>query len=215
MNGILRIACICSMLLAVGGCNVAGALWYKVAGPPKVPAKYKPDKKAPLLVLAENLRTPSASSADADMLARYVGEELAANKVAPIVDLDKLRALRDERGNGFAKLSVTAIGRNVGAQQVLYIQVTRNLIKPFAGDNSYTGDATAVVKLIDARTGDTLWPRDVGDGHEVSTTSSVGLDRASSETDVRQHMYRDLAYEIGRLFYAWQPEDEAPESYEQ
>ena len=200
--------------LLTGGCDLAGALMYKIVGPPKVKPKFKPEKNARMLVLAENARVPSASSTDADLLARYVGEELTKNNVAPIVDLDKLRQLRDARGEEYKKLSVTAIGRNCGAEQVMYIQLTRNLIAPFAGDDTYRGEATAVVKMVDTRTGNTLWPKDLVDGFELSVKTAVDKHRATSEMDVRQHLYRELAGEISRLFYAWQPEDLNPESYE-
>ena len=76
MRSSLHVACVCLMLL-IGGCDLVGALTYKIYGPPKIPAKYKPEKTAPMLVLAENARLPSASSTDADLLARYVGGDAA------------------------------------------------------------------------------------------------------------------------------------------
>ena len=196
----------------VAGCNLVGAAAYKITGPPKVQPQYKP-AATPMLVLVENPRQPSAASIDADLVARYLSDELSVNHVAPLIDPARLQALRDAQGSDFAKLSITAIGRQLGAEQVLYVQLASNSITRVVGDEGVQGSATARVRLIDAKTGQTLWPADLSNGAELTAATSIGTDNAASAMDLRQHLYRDLASQIARLFYAWRPEDMRPESY--
>ena len=53
----------------------AGAIAYKVMGPPPVQAKYVPPKQ-PMLVLVENYRNQAASVLDAQRLSYYVTDDL-------------------------------------------------------------------------------------------------------------------------------------------
>lgn len=201
------------LLLCFGGCQLASALTYKVAGPPKVPAKYTPVKTAPMLVLVENFRQPSASSTEADLLAHSLIEQLEAHKVAPLVDLEKLQALRDQHRSDFSKMSIASIGREVGAAQVLYVQLTNQSITALAGGDTLEGKSTARVKVIDATDGKTLWPTEA-EGYEVAAATALGKDRAMSTMDVRQHLCRGLADQIARLLYPWTPDDMSPGTYD-
>src|SRR5256885_4953570 len=111
----LLLLCLCLL----GGCAAAGAIAYKVAGPPKIDAKYTP-AKTPTLVLVENFHHQTSAEPDSDLLARYIGDDLTVNKVVPVVDLDRLRSLRDSKPGEFSRMSISAIGRAVDARQVLY-----------------------------------------------------------------------------------------------
>ena len=58
-RGLFKFVLLATALLPAG-CNVVGVVAYKVAGPPKVPAKYVPPKE-PMVVLVERYNAPSAS----------------------------------------------------------------------------------------------------------------------------------------------------------
>ncbi|HYO11451.1 MAG TPA: hypothetical protein VER17_20980 [Tepidisphaeraceae bacterium] len=197
-------------LLPLSGCAAAGVLAYKVAGPPPVEAKFTP-RQAAMLVLVENFRNASSAQAHSELLAAYLAEELTANKVAPLVPPEKLRELQDARPGDYSRMSITAVGRAVGAEQILYVQLQRSDVIPLQGGDALQGQAHAVVKLIDAATGDTLWPTDVSDGHAVSAGTSLGTQGGTDPMDVRQRMYRSLAVQIDRLFHKWKPDDMAPD----
>src|SRR5438046_738410 len=102
-----RLCLLCMLMLS--GCTAAGVLAYKVAGPPKIQAKYTP-AKTPTLVLVENYHNQSSAEADSDLIARYIFDALADNHVVPLVDLDAVRSLRDEKLAEFPHMSISAIG---------------------------------------------------------------------------------------------------------
>ena len=212
---ILRSALCILLLLPLGGCEVLGVLAYKLHGPAKVPAKYVPEKK-PMLVLVENFQHQSSVNAHAEMLGRMLVKELDARKIAPLVPLDKLQELRDARPAEFPKMSMAAIGREVGADQILYVQLHRSDVTPMSGGEALTGQTTASVKVVDVATGDTLWPGEAAaeGGYPVGAATKLGTDKGTNIQDVRQRLYAQLSHEIARLFYKWQPDYEEAEGFE-
>ena len=189
--------------LALGGCNVAGALAYKVTGPPPIPAKYVP-AKVPMLVLVENSRNPSNLRLDADRLTRTIGEELAPHHVAPVIDPEKLTDFRRAQGAHYASLSITAVGRAVGAEQVLYVDLIDVSIEPAIGSELLQGRAEARVRVVDVHTGQTLWPSDAAQGQPVgAATSYTSVSAGGGESIVRDQLLDSLADKIAKLFYTW------------
>ena len=200
--------------LLLSGCEVLGVAAYKLHGPAKVPAQYVPAKQ-PMLVLVENFQHQSSVNAHADLLGRMIVKDLEQKKVAPLVSLDKLQALRDAKRAEFPKMSMAAIGREVGASQILYVQLQRSDVNPMSGGDVLTGQTSATVKVVDVATGNTLWPADIAAeaGYPVGAGTRLGADNGANVQDVRQRMYAKLSHEIARLFYKWQPEYEEPEGF--
>jgi hypothetical protein len=186
---------------------------YKLAGPPKNPAKYTPDAQKPLLVLVENYQQQSAAAPQADMLARNLFAVLNAHGVAPLIPPEKLQAVRDAQPLEFPRLPINRIAQATGAAQVLYVHITGSESHALAGGDGYQGQASAVVKIIDGTSGNTLWPTEAAGGYPVSTATKIGIDAAPSPAAVQQQLYGQLADEIGRLFYKWSPEDMRPEGF--
>jgi hypothetical protein len=202
------------LLLSVllSGCTAAGVLAYKLAGPTPVDAKYTP-AKTPLLILVENHRQPSMTVGP-DVLTGYLAEQLTDNKVAPLVPTEKLQALRDAKPEEYKTMSISAIGKAVGASQVLYVQFNVDDVTQLAGGDSLQGKTDVVVKMIDVASGKTLWP-DTSEGYGVGSSSSLGTESSQgTPVEVHRRMYTILADKIAKLFYRWQPEDDTPESFE-
>src|SRR5690348_14928114 len=109
------------ILFSAAGCTALGVAAYKLHGPAKVPAQYVPQQK-PMLVLVENYEHQSSVNAHADLLAHMLVKELGERKIAPLVSLETLQGLRDAKPAEFPKMSMAAIGREVGADQILYVQ---------------------------------------------------------------------------------------------
>jgi hypothetical protein len=197
------------------GCTALGVAAYKLHGPPKVPAEYVPEPK-PMLVLVENYQHQSSVNAHADLLGRMLVKELEARRVAPIVPLDRLQELRDARPRDFQTMSMSTIGREIGAEQILYVQLHNSDVTPMAGGNALTGQTSASVKVVDVATGDTLWPGGIAAeaGHPVAAATKLGTSNGGNIQDVRQRMYVDLSHQIARLFYKWQPENDEPEGFQ-
>jgi hypothetical protein len=207
------------VLVLLGGCDALGVAAYKLHGPPKVPAKYVP-RQAPTLVLVENYQHQSSAAAHADILAQLLATTFTDKKIAPMVPQEKLVELRDARGEAFKKMSISAIGREVGAAQVVYVQLRRSDVTPLSGGagggDALGGQADATVKVIDVASGDTMWPTDVAAeaGYPVAAATKMGASsRGGSVNDVRRKMYVELCDQIAKLFYKWQPDDMAPDTF--
>lgn len=193
---------------ACNACSTAGVLAHKFVGPPPVPATYKPAKE-PMLVLVENYRNPSASMLDSARLSMLVGEQFRRHNIAPLVAPARLEALRADPA--YAEMTIPAIGRHVGAKQVLYVNVRRFGVEGTVGGEMLKGTAEMTVRVVDAATGDNRWPIDAG-GHPVAvTTPWVRLGEGASEVALREQMIRSAAVAIGKIFRKYSSEFEDAE----
>ena len=201
---LLLAAALCS------GCTAVGAIIYKTQGPAKVDAKYVLPKE-PTLILVENRQNPAEGEFDADEIAREMGSELKKQDTSPpLIDPDKLGGVRDADPDKFRTMAITALGRAVGAKQVLYVNILESGVEADASQTSIHGKATARVRVINVEDGQTLWPMDsTGGGWEISVEIPY-----SSQTDAQtigaMHtaIINQLSDSIAKLFYAWRPEDE-------
>jgi len=199
-------------LSLLSGCQIAGVAAYKLAGPPKNPAKYTP-AQTPMLVLVENYQQQSAASPQADMLARDLFAVLNDHGVAPLIPPEKLQELRDAKPFEFPTMPLTRIAQAVEAHQVLYVQLGGSESHPLLGGQGFQGHASASVKIVDAASGETLWPTEAAGGYPVAVSTKMGIDAVPSPMAVQQKLYIQLADEIARLFYKWSPEDMRPEGF--
>jgi hypothetical protein len=201
--------------LSLGGCNIIGVVSDKFAGDLPIKPEYKPDPLRPMVVIAENYRDPSGNS-DASRLAEIVSDRLAANNVAPIVSTERLMEVRDRSPMAYRKMSVVEIAKAVGAEQVVYIDLTSVGIGSQVGGSSFKGAASANVKLIDATTGAVLFPDDMQAGAAVGFESPVHQASADMTADrVRGETLLGLGTRIGHLFHTYRRSDmERIQSYE-
>ena len=195
-------------LWVCGGCSTAGVLAHKFVGPPPVPAIYKPANE-PMLVLVENYRNPSASMLDAARLEMLVAEQFRNHHIAPLVSPGKLETVRADPA--YAKMSIPAVGRNVGAKQVLYVNVRRYGVEGTVGGEMLKGNAEMTVRIVDAATGDNRWPIDAG-GHPVNvTTPWIRQGEGANEVALREQMGRTAADAIGKIFRKYSTEFDDPD----
>jgi hypothetical protein len=194
-------------LVFAAGCTAASVLQYKLAGPPAVEARYKPAKE-PMLVLVENYRASAGGTSDAEMLARHLVVELKKHDVAPLVPLEKLYALRADKGDAYRRMSMASVGREVGAKQVLYVDVQQSTIGAPPGSELLKGRVAVQVRVVDVETGATRWPGGATEGIPLAyETPLPRADETASEATVRQRMHAAMATRIARLFHKWKPLD--------
>lgn len=197
-------ALMCAMLPA-GGCQVIGAGAYVLTGPPSVPAQYVPVKE-PMLILVENYSNPSLHQMEADQLTHCICTDLKANEVAPLIEMEKLREVRDKMGERMRRMTIPQIGQAVGAKQVLYVNIRRADVQELSG-GSCSGKMDLRVRLVDVAGGTTRWPKDAEDGHPVTVETPVVMQGESAAADaLKSQMIQDAGQQIARLFYEWKPE---------
>ena len=196
------------LLASCTGCPAVGVIADKIAGPRPIEAMYEPGKTTQLLVIAENYRIPTQNPTDSDRLARLVSDQLAAKEVALIVSQEKLALVRDARPGAFNRMSVVDVGKAVGAQQVLYIDVSGIGVGAQQGSNMLKGIGRATVKVINVASGDIAFPKDMSDGMPV--TYETPMRRATDVTTpdaMRAETITGLSSRIARLFFKYQPTD--------
>jgi hypothetical protein len=195
------------LLLGSGGCNVLGAIAYKTVGPSKIPPEYKPPQE-PMLVLAESYSHSEQLQPAADQLTNLLVDELKTNKVAPLIEPDKLLSLRSDRAAEFAKMKIPDVGRALGAKQILYVDLQECDVNATAGSDSLRGIVSANVRVVDVATGKTKWPL-AGASHPIKAdTNYVRKEARDTPMSIRNQMLDDLSGAIARLFYEYSPDFE-------
>jgi hypothetical protein len=183
------------ILLLMAGCTTP----LKLLSQKRVPATYQPARE-PMLVMVENFGNPSISRFDADQLVRQVHYDLARHRVAPLVEPAELQRLRDQRTDDFRMLSTAAIGRDVGARQVLYIDLVEANLAQAIGSDLARGQMSVLVRIIDVETGESRWP-DTAEGYPIHLeTPPLRLASSHDEMAVRQRMSELMSGRIVRLF---------------
>lgn len=202
------LALVTGACLLLPGCIVLGIVADKVAGDRPIPPAYAPDPLKPILVIAENYRNPSSNLSDAERIQILVGDRLTQNKVAPVIPDDSVRAVRDRSPSAYRKMSIVEIAKAVGAEQVVYIDITSIGVGAQAGSDSLKGVGSANVKLIEVETGAVLFPGDRDAGAPVGFESQLSRAAGPATTDrVRAETILGLSEQIGRLFYPYRPSD--------
>lgn len=197
------------VLLVLSGCTPVGAIAGKVVGPPPVKARYVPPKDRPMLVLVENYRNPSAAALDARNLSLRIEEELRRHRIAPVVDAEQLETVRSTAD--YPKMSIPAVGRATGAQQILYVNVATFTVENTVANEMLRGRTEMTVRVVDAATGATRWPTDTPTGHPVTIeTPWLRQGRDVTEPGLRDQMSRQAANYIVKLFRKHDRDEAAP-----
>lgn len=198
-----------AVLLVMTGCNVVGAIAYKLGPPPRTPAKYKPKQELGVIVV-ENYRNPSSSDIDSEQLSRLIADQLRENKVVPLVADNAVSHLRDKDPIAFRKMTIPAIGQAVGAKQVIYVDLVRSSIDVAVGQSMVRGSMDATVRVVDVATGQTRWPSEAQQGWPVRVESPfVAVDENATEMSFRRKMHESMALSASHLFYDWLNDFEA------
>lgn len=199
------------LMVAVGlftaGCMAGGTFMYKAFGPSAVPAKYTLAKE-PTLILVENYHNPGAVGFDAEQIARTVGDQFTENKVAPVIDQDKLVALREANSTKYRGMNIQDVGRALGAKQVIYVDLLESGVDIDPTQNALHGHSTARVRVVDVATGKSLWPLDMTEGYQLTTDVPYGDVDNKLAAEAHNQVVTAMSTAIGHLFYAWKPESE-------
>jgi len=210
MRALLLVA-LCPLL---AGCAMVGLLADKALGPPETPAVYKPDKK-PMLVMVESYKQQSVLESPSDELAQDLSELIKKHSVSPIVDPMKLLEYRTEHADRYGTMPVQTIGRELGASQVLYVNIKGVDVGTPTGGDVYSGTVDVRVKVVDVSTGRTLWPTGTSDGYQVKVDEGDAMVLASeapSKHAVQSAMLDDLADQIVHLFFAYTTDNDPHKS---
>ncbi len=194
----------CSMCVAAG-CSLVSVVSERTVGQ-TVKAKYVPIKTDSMLVLVESYELALDSPIESEHMTLTLNKTLADNKVAPMIDEQRLEKLRDT--DSYRQMSIAEIGRKVGAKQVLYVNITRAEIEKPTGSGQMRGHMEALVKIVDSQSADTRWPTDAPSEFVQITTQWIPQSPDKTDNDVRAQMSDEMADDIGKLFHDYQVDQE-------
>jgi hypothetical protein len=160
-----------------------------------------------MLILVESFRTPSATFVTAEQLTAAIETDLRDNKVVPLVDQKKLYHLRDTRGEQFHDLSIPQIGQAVDARQILYVNVLQSSVDPAGGGEFVKATVAVRVKVVDAATGNTLWPDSQGGIPVAAESPMVRIEPGVTPASVRDELVKRVGTQVGRLLHDWKAEE--------
>lgn len=191
------------LAMSTGGCLAAGVVAYAASGPPKVEAAYRPTTR-PTAVLVEHTSTRGAPGGVRDLVASFLVAELREHKVAPIVDFHRVYDLRQLDPRAFRAMTVDEIGRRVGAEQVIYVEIFEADFVPALSGALVKAAMSVGVRVVDVETGELMWPTSMEEGHRLVIESPYHERTTTlSPDEVKEQTCRLAARQIARLFYSY------------
>ena len=192
-----------TLLLMLVGCGPVGAIAYKILPPETTKAKFKLGQE-PTVVLVENSRSPGENEVDARQIMALLRLDLIEHKSAVLVPEYAVLRLKDADPAKFAKMSITEIGRQVDAKQVVYVDIIRTNIEVDYGGQMVKGSIETTCRVIDVRTGMNRWPIEVPQGIPVGfETPQTQITERMTESDVRRRLHDQVVLTVGRFFRDW------------
>ena len=193
-----------ALLLCVvaAGCTILGAAAAKLAPDPVMPPQYVLANQ-PTLLLVENYHNPAALRLQADSVCRAVFDDLKANGVALLIDPEEAADLRRKDVNAYRSMPLDAIGKAVGASQVIYVDLESFEVTHAVASELFAGTASARVRVV-GETGEVLWPTDSAGGYPINVkVNPRHTAQGEPENVVREELMTALSEKIGRLFHKW------------
>lgn len=193
-----------------GGCNIAGPLTYLAFGTPMIPAEYELADR-PTVVYVDDRANVIESNAPALRIeiADKLSEELMSHEVLSpentISPRDTLALVRNHDRHS-ELLPIDAIGRLVGAEQVIYIEMLQFVLTP---DGVTPRPAAACrVRVIDVNNRERLYPtmdETQQTSRQIGTQLNEVDDNLFRTSSSRRAVYGKLADRVGKdiakLFY--------------
>jgi hypothetical protein len=210
-RNVLILSGLLMVVLMMSGCNIVGPASYILSGPPTVDAEYQLQDRPTVVFIDDRenmvnpvmLRRVIADRVTDDLMSR----KLITQAIRP-TDAMGVAARRDTRSE---VMPIDAIGREVGAEQVIYIEMVS--FTDHLDDQTPRGMAVCKVRVIDVENRRRLYP---SDEHEQPyrliqvMTREVSPDMYRSRA-TRIQVYEMLANETGstvaKLFYKHEPRE--------
>ena len=200
---ILRLTVIGCLVGAVfcGGCNIMGFIAAPSAHERKIPAEYdlrqRQDEK--ILVFVDEGRGGNTSLDFRMDLSKGLMVFLEKKVRIPkenLIGFDEIAALRKSRPD-FSILLPAQIGRQLGADLVLYLQIVDYGLYGKSQERYYNGNLISRSVLVESKTGKILWPVD-GKVRYIRTRVELDVERAN----VNARLVKATSHITTRNFYA-------------
>jgi hypothetical protein len=155
-------------LLAAPGCNILGAGFLLVHGPPKMPRAHTLEPRRPTAVFVDDPYNILPRAELRRLIGREVEQRLIAEKAirGEMINSQHLMLLvrREEPGQ---QRSVSSIGREAGAEVVIWVRLDNFSLSQ--DGESFAPGSVVRVKVIDTVADERAWPEDPS-GHRLQLT---------------------------------------------
>ena len=211
MKAIVSITVLMAALLA-GGCQVLPWMVASFSPPKKVAAVYQLPKDQKVLVLVENKPGLQTQDMVKYELADRISKKLVEHKIALSTVSSEQVQLLSSTQPGFRSLPISEVGKKLGADLVVYVQVDNVSLKDNASESLWHGRLAASVWVVEVKEQKRLWPTDLPEGMGYSA-APVDLKSADNPSTVyADTVIRDLTEKmsdnVSKLFYEYsEPQD--------
>ena len=195
---------LCGPLVGCG--RYAGLAYFFGAGRKvKIEPKYELPEGTLLIIVddpAERVTWPRAR----DLLERYLGEELLAHEAVEQVVSPTAVARFRQSDPRFERYAATKLGRKLGADTVMWIEVREFFAPTEVQDTSQAASMSVSVKVLttqEEKRADRvrLWPRDAGGEIVEAELNAIDAHKMGGNQAVARELARRGSILIGRLFY--------------
>lgn len=192
-------------MVFVTGCNIVGPAAYIIEGPPKVDAAHIL-ADVPTVVFIDDRRNIVSPISLRKVIADKASEDLMIQKcLTTVISSQDAMALATQRERNNMVLSIEEIGKAVGAQQVIYVEMAQFQDTP--DGFSPRPMAACRVKVIDVNSRQRVFPPEASDtpSHQVQAMLREVDPSIYSTRSGRLQVFEGLAVETGasiaKLFY--------------
>lgn len=198
----LALASMATITASQAGCLGLASQLMHVAGMDMIPAEYDELKDSKVAIVTVTDSSQYTNDVAARQLSRRVGGVLTTKvKNVELIREDLIEQYRDV--NGYDSLDYQAIGKEVGAEKVLAIELTDLQLRD--GMTLFRGRSDVYVQVIDVSTGNTVYRRTMD---QYTFPKSTGQHSSETTEDRFRKLYLQmLANEIGRLFHPFDGAD--------
>ncbi len=153
---------------AMQGCNIVGAGYFLLKGPPTVPAQFQLPEGKSVVVFVDDRANRLGRADLRSKIAEAAEQALLNQRRAPDV-IDGRAAIIAARGERFGEpMSMVEIGKAVEADLVIWVGIDEFTLS--ADGTTFVPSSSVRVRVIDVAEGGRLWPtsEDTRAGHPVS-----------------------------------------------
>jgi len=198
----LALAAALAAIVPCSGCQAMAALWTIWFPKEKVAPEFElPDRKSTkVLVFPDDMFNPLSYPPAKRAVATRINEIIEDKELAGgVVPYDELRDLQSTESD-FNRLSVSTVGRKLGADLVVYVLLQPLSLKDTPADTLWHGRFSARVRVVDVNKG-RIWP-DEAAGREVAVEEDASDNPAESYgAELARRLGNKLADKIAELFH--------------
>lgn len=201
----LALAVVAAMAALLHGCNIVGPAAYLIAGPGQISAQYKLEDVPTVVFLDDRRNIVNPTSLRRVIADRATQELMIHAKLTQMIRPADAMALAAQADRNDKLLALDEIGRRVGAQQLIYVEMVGFRASPDGSTpRPYAGSR---VRVIDVENQTRLFPpMDDSDDARVVEALMPAVDPESLQSRGRslklfEALANTLGSNIAKLFY--------------